>query len=365
MKWILLLTSFVAWLSHVAVNAQAPQQINYQAAARDASGAPLTNKQVRLRLSIRQDAPDGPTHYSETRAVTTNALGLFSVAVGSGGATDVAGSMAAVPWHNGVKFLKVELDPDGGNAFTDLGATQLLSVPYALSSADNQWQANGSGISNKNPGNVGIGTDQPDPSALLDLKSDSRGLLLPRMSAGQRNALSQPATGLLVYQTEVPEGFYYNKGTPAAPDWILLGGTGPQGPQGVQGPSGIVQSYYNAGPMSYPSSTLSFITKPLEVTIQEGQSVLVISSRAMGGYAAASDLGIYPACQLMEPGSSLQKLDKGIFGLQVPANTRITFSINGVFKGLPAGTYQFGMAGITTSPHWVNCEWSYTSVLVF
>lgn len=365
MKWILLLSSFVAWLSQVAVNAQAPHQINYQAAARDASGAPLTNKQIRLRLSIRQDAPDGPAHYSETRAVTTNALGLFSVAVGSGGATDVAGSMAAVPWPNGVKFLKVELDPDGGNAFTDLGATQLLSVPYALSSADNQWQVNGNGISTKNPGNVGVGTDQPDPSALLDLRSDSRGLLLPRMSASQRNALSQPATGLLVYQTEIPEGFYYNKGTPAAPDWILLGGTGPQGPQGVQGPSGIVQSYYKAGTMPYPSSTLSFITNPQEVTIREGQSVLVITSRALGGYAAANELGIYPACQSMIPGSPIQPLGLGLFGLQVPANTRTVFSISGVFKGLPAGTYQFGMAGITTSPNWTNSEWGYTSVLVF
>ncbi len=365
MKWILLLSGLIAWLATVVVNAQVPHEINYQAAARDASGVPLTNKTIRLRLSIRQNTPDGSVHYSETRTATTNSLGLFSLAVGSGGATDVIGSMSSVPWHNGAKFLKVEMDPDGGNTFTDLGATQLVSVPFALSSADNQWQINGSGISNKNGGNVGIGTSNPDPSALLDLKSDSRGLLLPRMSASQRQSLSQPATGLLVYQTEAPEGFYYNKGTPASPDWLLLGGTGPQGPQGLQGPSGVIQSYYKAGTTSFPSSTLSFITHPLEVTIQQGQTVFVTSSRALGGYAAANELGIYPACQNVAPGSAIQTLDLGMFGLQVPANTRSIFSVNGVFKDLPSGTYRFGMAGVTSSPNWTNSEWGYTSVLVY
>lgn len=366
MKWLLILFTFlVTSLAHVTLNAQAPYQFNYQAAARDASGVPITNKSIRLRLSIRQDAPDGPAHYSETRNVTTNALGLFSIGVGSGGASDVMGSLMSTPWATGSKFLKVEMDPDGGNAFTDMGSTQLLSVPFALQSADNQWKLSGQNISNKNIGSVGIGTETPDPSAMLDLKSDSKGLLLPRMSAGQRSALSQPATGLLVYQTEAPEGFYYNKGTPAAPDWILLGGTGTPGPQGIPGPPGIIGSYYNAGTIAYPSSTLSFITSPLEITVQAGQTVFLTASRALGGYAAANELGIYPACQNVTPGSPIQTLGLGMFGLEVPAKTRSIFSVNGVFKNLPAGTYRFGMAGITTSPNWTNSEWGYSSALVF
>ncbi|WAC15280.1 hypothetical protein [Dyadobacter pollutisoli] len=362
MKYLFLLTYLVAFLSKFTVMAQAPNKINYQAAARDASGTPLVNRDIKLRLSIRQDAPDGPVQYTETRSVTTNSLGLFSVAIGGDGASDVSGSVASTSWNSGDKFLKVEIDPNGGSSFTDMGFSQLLSVPFALSSADNQWQANGSNISNKNAGNVGIGTNVPDPSAILDLKSDSKGLLLPRMSAGQRTSLSQPATGLLVYQTEAPEGFYYNKGTPAAPDWILLGGTGPQG---MPGSPGIIQSYTNAGTAAYPSSISDFISAPLEITIQEGQTVFLVSSRAMGGYFAANELGIYPAYQNVAPGSPIQKLNLGMYGLQVPANTRITFSVNGVFKNLPAGTYRFGMAGITTSSNWINAEWSYSSALVF
>jgi hypothetical protein len=365
MKYLFLLTYLIAFLSKFTVVAQAPNKINYQAVARDASGMPLMNKDIRLRLSIRQNAPDGAIQYTETRNVTTNSLGLFSVAIGGDGASDVSGSVASTPWNNGDKFLKVEIDPNGGNSFTDIGSSQLLSVPFALNSADNQWLSNGVNISNKNTGNVGIGTNVPDQSAILDLKSDSKGLLLPRMLAGQRTSLSQPATGLLVYQTEAPEGFYYNKGTPAAPDWILLGGTGPQGPQGMPGSPGIIQSYTNAGTAAYPSNVSQFISMPLEITIQEGQSVFLVSSRALGGYFAANELGIYPAYQSVEPGSPIQKLNLGMYGLQVPANTRIIFSVNGVFKNLPAGTYRFGMGGITTSPNWINSEWSNNSAIVF
>jgi len=70
--------------------------------------------------------------------------------------------------------------------------------------------------------NVGIGTATPDASALLDLASNNKGALMPRMTAAQRMAIAHPAKGLLVYQVTAPEGFYYNAGTAAAPNWILL-----------------------------------------------------------------------------------------------------------------------------------------------
>src|SRR5665213_3074674 len=51
--------------------------------------------------------------------------------------------------------------------------------------------------------NVGIGTLAPDASALLDMTSTSRGLLIPRMTEAQRRGISSPATGLLVYETDI------------------------------------------------------------------------------------------------------------------------------------------------------------------
>jgi hypothetical protein len=90
-------------------------------------------------------------------------------------------------------------------------------------------------------GNVGIGTVSPDNSALLDLTSTSKGLLIPRMTEAQRIAIAAPATGLLVYETNTstalsnPYGgqaatFWFFNGTIWQPflgaGWLLLGNSG-------------------------------------------------------------------------------------------------------------------------------------------
>lgn len=49
--------------------------------------------------------------------------------------------------------------------------------------------------------NVGIGTNSPDPSALLHIESTSKGLLVPRMSDVQMRAIASPAKGLLLFNT--------------------------------------------------------------------------------------------------------------------------------------------------------------------
>jgi hypothetical protein len=66
---------------------------------------------------------------------------------------------------------------------------------------------------------VGIGTTTPNESALLDLDSNKSGLLIPRMTASERNAISAPAIGLLVYQTDDDAGFYFFNNTSS---WVLL-----------------------------------------------------------------------------------------------------------------------------------------------
>lgn len=79
--------------------------------------------------------------------------------------------------------------------------------------------------------NVGINGDAstPDNSAMLDVKSTSKGMLVPRMTAAQKNTISSPATGLLVFQTDSAYGFYFNAGAPSAPNWTLLGASGATG----------------------------------------------------------------------------------------------------------------------------------------
>jgi hypothetical protein len=67
---------------------------------------------------------------------------------------------------------------------------------------------------------VGVGTNTPNASAALDVTSTTKGLLTPRMTSAQRVAISTPADGLVVYQTDNTPGLYcYVNGA-----WSALGG---------------------------------------------------------------------------------------------------------------------------------------------
>lgn len=61
-------------------------------------------------------------------------------------------------------------------------------------------------------GKVGIGTTSPNVSSLLEIKSTTKGLLIPRMTQAQRIAIVTPAAGLVAYQTDVNPGFYFYDG---------------------------------------------------------------------------------------------------------------------------------------------------------
>jgi hypothetical protein len=57
--------------------------------------------------------------------------------------------------------------------------------------------------------NVGIGTPNPNASALLDISSNNKGLLMPRMTSAQRNAIIAPAKGLMAFDSSQNSFWYY------------------------------------------------------------------------------------------------------------------------------------------------------------
>ena len=57
---------------------------------------------------------------------------------------------------------------------------------------------------------VGIGTNTPDNSAMLEVQSNERGILFPRMTSAQRNGIASPANGLHVFDTNTNSLWYFN-----------------------------------------------------------------------------------------------------------------------------------------------------------
>lgn len=126
-----LITTLTAFFIAAVLLAQVPEFINYQAVARNNAGVALANQTIKVRLTITRNAV---VQYSETRQVTTNALGLFNLQIGSAGALSSTGTFNAIDWTNNTPnmLLKVELDIANNNVFTDMGSQSFSSVPFAM-----------------------------------------------------------------------------------------------------------------------------------------------------------------------------------------------------------------------------------------
>ena len=196
--------------------AQAPQAVNYQGIARDASGNPLMSQALGLELTIHQGSATGTIVYQETFSPTTNQFGLYSVSMGTG--IPVTGTFSAIAWANGPYFLEIGMDITGGNSYIAAGTTQLISVPYAL-------YAETSGSSTPGP------TGATGPAGASGPSGDP-GIAGPTGPSGANGAAG--ATG--------PTGAAGVAG-PTGPSGAngaagAAGATGPTGAAGVAGPTG-------------------------------------------------------------------------------------------------------------------------------
>ena len=229
--------------------AQVPQKFNYQGIARDTKGNPMAQQRMTLKLTVlpTSDATEG--EYEEIQSVTTNEFGLYNLQIGNG--TPLKGEMKAVKWETGNKYIKVAIDPKGGNDFVDAGTNQLLSVPYAIyadkaGTAKNagggdrlgavSTSASGTGTVNyltkftaantiynsqlfDNGTNIGIGTTSP--AARLHLYSNVAGvqqhLRMQNASATGAGRFRMDNDGTLSYATFSKYGTAYAGGYPGIP----------------------------------------------------------------------------------------------------------------------------------------------------
>lgn len=140
----------------VSVFAQAPQKMSYQAVIRNNSSALITSTPVGMQISILQSSSTGTAVYVETQTPSTNSNGLVSLEIGTG--TIVTGTFAGINWATGPYFIKTETDPTGGTDYTIAGTNELMSVPYALFSANGT--AGSTGAAGPNIITVGTATTQ-------------------------------------------------------------------------------------------------------------------------------------------------------------------------------------------------------------
>lgn len=168
---------------------------------------------------------------------------------------------------------------------------------------------------------TGIGTTTPNASSKLEVAATDKGFLLPRMTSAQRTAITTPANGLLVYQTDGVTGFYVNSGTSASPTWTRV--------------------------------TMDWVRTGNDIAYTAGN--VSTTGNLTGGNASTSTISGFAANVATITGAySITAADNGKI-LQSTASSAITVTIP---SGLPTGfnctVVQMGAGQITFSGTYVN-----------
>jgi len=153
---------------------QTPQRnfINYQGLARGTADELLVNTNLDLEITLRFGSNNAVAAYEEGHSLTTDANGVFSLRIGSG--NRLFGDYETLPWGSEAAFISVTIN---GNP---VGTTEIMAVPYAISSGDAQQTASEVPYSNTfsglTAGNVQEAIDALVGSGTID--TDNQALVL-------------------------------------------------------------------------------------------------------------------------------------------------------------------------------------------
>ncbi len=260
---------------------------------------------------------------------------------------------------------------------------------------------------------VGIGTTAPSSSAILDLTSITKGLLIPRMTTAQRSAISSPAAGLLVYDTDADQFYFYNgaawtqaigpagasgtngntilngtglpsAGIGTAGDFYIrtstfvlygpkttvwpgtgvsligpqgnTGSTGAQGPQGPQGPSGVANNfsiaYQNPTGVTIPQSASWTIFPVAQITITTSGAMVTAAVSVRTSTLAAQDVSCNLCWAIAGGIGTGNPINVAATPVEITNRTGTSFqsiTVSGIVKPASAGTYWIGPCFLSTT----------------
>ena len=178
MKKLLLLLITLLLLS-LGSFAQAPEMFKYQAHIMDNKGSAVNNTTIGLQLSIYQNGLNGNLVYQEVYTITTNKSGLVNLEIGTGNTT--SGIFSEINWGLGPYFLEAAIDLKGGTNYVSIGASQLLSVPYALFSTS---------VSTLEGHNLDDNDSDPENELISNLEIDGTTLIIDESGNNKQIDLS-------------------------------------------------------------------------------------------------------------------------------------------------------------------------------
>ncbi|MBU8891425.1 MAG: hypothetical protein KOO66_01500 [Bacteroidales bacterium] len=178
MKSKVFLFAIYVFFSALAGYTQNPDLLNYQAVLRDAGGEIIANQSVEVQISIIDIEAGGDAIFTESHLVTTSDYGHVNLVIGTG--SPIFGVFADIDWTINDKYIGVTVD--AGSGLTDLGASQLLSVPYAL---------HANSASNLSSNNIYI----PEPDTLFAVKDNNGNVVFAVFPDGVKVIVEEASKG--------------------------------------------------------------------------------------------------------------------------------------------------------------------------